>query len=82
MCVADFDFFAITQQFGLTYPIEGILGLSQNNQFMHNVNVVDLTVGPLIVNYLQTTGDIARNEFSFYMTMKGKSFVDIGEANP
>jgi len=46
-CVMNFEYFSVTHQDGLSPPIEGIVGLSQNKQFlMSNTQHV---VGPLFV---------------------------------
>jgi len=44
-CVLKFPYFWVTQQVGLSPPIEGILGLSQNKQFMMSSKTIE--VGPL-----------------------------------
>ena len=49
-CVQNFEYFAIFEQTGLRPPIEGILGLSQNKQFM--LSSEPREVGPLFIQAL------------------------------
>ena len=64
-CVDDFEYFLITQQVGLSPPIEGILGMSLNRQFM--LSDVEYPVGPLFIDHLKQNDKISKNEFHFYM---------------
>jgi len=59
-------------------PIEGILGMSLNNNFMMSSKPYE--VGPLLVDQLAKAKEIPKGEFSFAMqtAAKGNSHVDIG----
>jgi len=55
MCVNDFKYFLISEQVGLTPPMDGILGLSRNiKSAMGGKSMVD--VGPLYVEGLVRDG--------------------------
>mgnify|MGYP006889530199 CR=1 FL=1 len=47
----EFEYFLITQQVGLNPPIEGILGMSLNRQFMLSNQYYE--VGPLFIDHLK-----------------------------
>lgn len=55
-CVQNFEYFAVFEQTGLRPPIEGILGLCQNKQFMFSDT--PRKVGPLFIQELQKAGKI------------------------
>ncbi len=62
-CVQNFEYFAVFDQFGLRPPIEGILGLSQNKQFIFSDTPREN--GPLFIQELQKAGKIKSQTFSF-----------------
>jgi hypothetical protein len=49
-CVEDFEYFAFSSQAGIEFPIEGILGMSQNKQM--RLSTEEMQIGPLFVNEL------------------------------
>ena len=68
----------MTQQVGLSPPIEGILGMSLNNTFLMSEQTY--AVGPLLIDALTKANQIPANEFNFYMqpAISGTSNIDIG----
>lgn len=64
-CLADFEFFLISEQRGIREPIDGILGLSRNNGFHVNPTRGN-TTGPLLMETLAYKGIIDADKFSFY----------------
>ena len=77
-CVPGFEFFYIQEQTGIREPIDGILGMSRNEQFLLTDEVKE--IGPLYVEHLFKAEVIPDNKFSFYFTEPGElSYVDLGE---
>lgn len=77
MCVQDFKYFLISEQQGLTPPIDGIMGMSRNvSSAMGGKSFVD--VGPLYVDFLVRQGIIREPSFSFYMNYHGSNRIDFG----
>jgi hypothetical protein len=76
--VQDFEYFLITWQSGIAEPIDGILGMSQKDQFIITDEKVD--VGPLYIDFLAEQNLISTRQFSFYMNTpeRGDSHVDLG----
>ena len=78
-CLDSFEYFLISSQIGIAEPIDGILGLSRNNQFFIAPELGNIT-GPLLIESMADAGVINANKFSFYFQSPDKvSFVDIGE---
>lgn len=48
-CILKFPYFSVIKQAGLSPPIEGILGMSQNKQFM--MSSKSMEIGPLFAEY-------------------------------
>ena len=77
-CVNSFKYFAIYQQEGLVEPVDGVMGMARNNQFMNSDSDADHSVGPLFVEALYNDGVIDEYSFSFFMDGAATSYVDFG----
>ena len=75
-CVENFEFFLVTQQQGLSEPIDGIIGLARNI----DIQTEEYTVGPLFYEYMYNADLIQSNEFSFYIPKNdlSQSYIDFG----
>ena len=70
-CADAFEFIALTEQSGLSSFEDGIIGLWSGYTWYDNPS--------LYVPWLQTSGTISENIFSFYMTgLSGTSYIDFG----
>lgn len=80
-CLDKFKYYGFTEQQGMDFPIEGILGMSQNKQM--RVSTQEQDIGPLFVYELFRQKQIPSPTFSFAYqqgyTSQELSFVDIGE---
>jgi len=75
ICAKTFEWFEISQAYGLPDDCSGILGLSREGS-------AEMPSGPRLLDELIKQGVIDRNMFSFYMSgafQGGESFLDIGD---
>lgn len=79
LCMDPFDFFLVSDQFGIPAETDGILGLAQGKQ-PRGFNVPeDFEVGPLFLDTLDFAQHITEKAFSTrFSDTFGESFVDFG----
>ena len=76
-CINPFTFFLVTDQFGLSPEIDGVLGLTLGGRMADTPT--DFKVGPLFLEKLYEEGNITQKAFStHFSTLEGQSFVDFG----
>ena len=74
-----FQFFLVSEQFGIPEDADGILGLAQGKTPRVSYLPEDYKVGPLILDVLMQAGHITEKAFSTSFTGRfGQSFVDFG----
>ena len=79
VCIEPFNFFLVTDQYGIPEETDGILGLAQG-EIPRGFNMPKyFNVGELYVDYLRLLGHINEKAFSTHFTgQDGESFVDFG----
>lgn len=81
-CISTFEYFAITDQQGLSDPIEGILGLCAGADTSLLCDGCFFDPGPLLIEGFSDEGSISANQFSFALygfNSDTQSVLDIGE---
>lgn len=79
LCVDDFEYFLIEEQYGIAEPLDGIIGMARNHAF-HIAPDAGNESGPLLIDALAENGKINSNTFSFYFQHPEEdSWMDLGE---
>jgi len=76
-CVDPFDWYMITDQYGIPPELDGVLGLTLGG--IPKDPQPDFSVGPLYLNSLYTAGHITEKTFSLHFEgIGGDSYIDFG----